>query len=207
LTELAPALPTTETALTVAREAIAMAADRLVPSTAAPSPTTPDLAAAAAAGPNPSPPGSTVQSPGRLLEVPVPVQHEQWGEALGNRVVWLANRQVQSAELHLNPPELGPVEVQIRMSDKQATLEFSAAQPLVREAIESALPKLREMFSAHGLDLADVNVSQQSPSQSRGEHGTHAAAPGRFAAPDGEPASEPQGQSTPQRLGLVDLYA
>jgi len=102
-----------------------------------------------------------------------------WQSALGERVVWMAGRNVQSAELRLNPAELGPLQVQISVDDgKAVTLTVSAAQPLTREALESAMPRLRDMLAENGMDLAGATVSDQGVG-ARGEE--------RGDSADGEP--------------------
>jgi flagellar hook-length control protein FliK len=206
LTVLDTALPATEAPLAVAGESFGTVADKLTPSahtvaqpaqpeivTVAPAASAPTHAAA---GPSPS--------AGRVLDIPVPVQQNGWGEALGNRVAWLANQQIQSAELHLNPPQLGPIDVQIRLADSQASIEFGAHHALVRDAIESALPKLREMFAAQGLHLADVNVSHQSFAQGRQPP---AAGEGAGRSEPGQAAHAEVPLPAARALGIVDLYA
>lgn len=205
--EIATALPAAAPGERLASESRAAAVDRLAASAAAASPPAPqDGPGFAAAMPNITHAASAPVSTARPMEIPVPVQQNGWGEALGNRVVWLANQQVQSAELHLNPPQLGPIEVQIRMADNQASIEFGAHHALVREAIESALPRLREMFAAQGLNLADVNVSQQSFAHGRQQP---AAGEARASAEQGPGAAQTATlPAAPERvLGLVDLYA
>jgi flagellar hook-length control protein FliK len=94
-----------------------------------------------------------------------PVASSVWGEALGERVVWMAGQQQQGAELHLNPPSLGPLEVKLSMNDGQASLTFSTQHQPVREAIEAATPRLREMLSESGISLGSVSVNVGSFSQ------------------------------------------
>lgn len=85
-----------------------------------------------------------------------------WGEELGGKVVWLINQQQQSAELRLNPPHLGPIEVRITIQQDQASVAFTAHHAVTREALEAAIPRLREMLGEQGLNLVNVDVSQQS---------------------------------------------
>ena len=101
-----------------------------------------------------------------------PFGHAEWDQDLGDRVLWMAGRSMQAADLRLNPPSLGPVEVRISMNQDQTSIAFSSQHAVVREAIEAAIPKLREMFGSQQLNLIDVNVSQHSFSeQQRQYHG------------------------------------
>lgn len=52
------------------------------------------------------------------------------------------------------------------MNQDQATIAFTAQNADVRTALESAIPKLRDMLSSQNVNLADVNVSQQSSTNS-----------------------------------------
>jgi len=132
-----------------------------------------------------------------------------WSDALGERVTWMTGNKLQNVELRLNPAELGPVRVQISIDDGNATVNFSAQHPLTRDAIEQALPRLREMLADQGLSLQDANVSEGRREDQPGA-GRHEDFD-RFAS--GGPASglptddSPVPSSTTRPLGLVDLFA
>ncbi len=105
------------------------------------------------------------QSVAQLPRVEVPVGQAQWGQAVGERLMFMVNNKVQAASIILNPPELGPIEVKVNLNHDQASVHFVSNHASVRDAIEEALPRLREMFAQNGLQLADANVSQQSAQQ------------------------------------------
>ena len=65
-----------------------------------------------------------------------------WDQAVGQKVVWMVAGGQQSASLTLNPPDFGPMQVVLNVTNSHATVTFSAAQPEVRQALESALPRL-----------------------------------------------------------------
>jgi flagellar hook-length control protein FliK len=91
-----------------------------------------------------------------------PLRQPGWDQALGERVMWVVNQKFQGVELKLNPAHLGPIEVRVQMQNDQAQVSFVAQHGPVRDALEAALPRLREMFTANGFNLVDVNVSQHS---------------------------------------------
>lgn len=97
--------------------------------------------------------------------IPEPVRSPQWSEALGQRVVWMSKENVQVVYLQVEPPNLGPLEVQLRLSNDQANLMFVSTHSSVRDAISQSLPKLDEMLAAGGVSLGSVSVDTQSPSQ------------------------------------------
>jgi flagellar hook-length control protein FliK len=97
-----------------------------------------------------------------------PVGDSGWGEALGQKLVWMTGQHQQVAELHLNPPHLGPMEVRLTINNDQVSALFVSHQPAVREAIEAAMPRLREMFADSGMTLGNAMVSSDSLPQHQG---------------------------------------
>ncbi len=157
-------------------------------------------AATASAQPDPS-----------QLQLQPPLGHRDWGASLGNRVSWMVNNHQQSAELRLNPPHLGTVEVRIDMShDQQASINFTAHHGQVREALEAALPRLREMLAEQGVNLLGANVSDQSFAQQQQAQGGQGDHPGLAGGPGLEGAEAGDGASpvaAPQMIdGLVNTY-
>lgn len=88
-----------------------------------------------------------------------------WDQALGQKVVWMVAGTQQSASLTLNPPDLGPLQVVLNVHNGHADASFYAAQPEVRQALEAALPKLRDMMSDSGIQLGQTSVSAGTPDQ------------------------------------------
>jgi flagellar hook-length control protein FliK len=88
-----------------------------------------------------------------------------WHQELGEKLIWMNKQATPSVELRLNPEHLGPVLVKIDVSHDQATVAFTTQHQVVKDAIEAAIPKLKEMLQGQQLNLADVNVSQQQSEQ------------------------------------------
>ncbi len=96
-----------------------------------------------------------------------------WDKALGQRLVFMAANGIDGAELRLDPPALGTVHVKLSLQGDHAQLLMQAANPAAREALETALPRLREMFDANGLQLdsaqvADREASNRQPNEEQG---------------------------------------
>ena len=100
--------------------------------------------------------------PGRVelesLVVATPVSSPTWHEDIGSKVTMLIGKEATSAELVLTPPHLGRVEVQLTVNGDQTSVTFVAATPAAREALEQALPKLREFLADAGINLAQASV-------------------------------------------------
>lgn len=134
-----------------------------------------------------------------------------WGQALGEKIVWMAAGSQQTASLTLNPPNLGPLHVVLNLSNDQATASFFSAQPEVRQALETAFPKLREMMNEAGIQLGQATVSADTPSQQQAfaeRQPQRLAIPfggaGETAAADMPGVAQPAAQSG---RGLVDTFA
>ncbi|WP_323814809.1 flagellar hook-length control protein FliK [Cellvibrio sp. NN19] len=98
--------------------------------------------------------------------MPVAMGSPQWSQAVGDKVLWLAAQNVSAAEIRLDPPELGPMQVKVTVTpDQQANVTFTSPHPAVREALDQQLNRLREMFSEQGLNLVNVDVSDKSFTQ------------------------------------------
>ena len=95
------------------------------------------------------------------LSVNTPLAQGNWDQALGERIQWMVNQKMQGAQIRLNPAQLGPMEVRIQVQNDQASIQFNSAHSVVREALEAALPRLRDMFDASGVELVNVDVSGQ----------------------------------------------
>lgn len=145
------------------------------------------------------------------MQISLPLQDPNWAQAAGQRVLWMVKNETQSAELRINPPDLGPVELRVTLNgNDQASVSFASPHAGVREALEAAFPRLRDMLGANGLVLADVNVSAQTFAEQRqspdyrggawqGLREANADGPGEVA--------QAQAQSVRTGTGLLDLYA
>jgi flagellar hook-length control protein FliK len=115
----------------------------------------------------------------------------------------------QVAELHVNPPDLGPLDIKLTIDGSQTTAVFTSPHSEVREAVESALPRLREVLADSGLTLGNASVTADTPRDSQafarpqqsdraGERGTADSAAATAAAPL---------RSVRAARGMVDLFA
>lgn len=92
------------------------------------------------------------------MVVSTPVTTPTWHEDIGGKVTMLIGKEATSAELVLTPPHLGRVEVQLSVNGDQTSATFVAATPAAREALEQALPKLREFLADAGINLTQASV-------------------------------------------------
>ncbi len=138
----------------------------------------------------------------------VPSQHPGWNQAVGDRLQWMVGHHIQSADIRLDPPELGRLDVHIQLHKDHASVVFTAPNQQVRDALESAVPRLREMMGNIGLSLGDVNVSQHSFSQGQ-QANENARSTNIMANNETEnDRLEAIAPITPRRgIGMLDAYA
>lgn len=155
--------------------------------------------------------GASARSAMHATPINVPFNQPGWDQALGERVRWLVTQRFQAAELHLNPPELGPVEIRLSLNKDQASIQFLSPHASVRDAIETAMPRLREMLGDSGIQLADVNVGQHSAERQAPMHlgsgGSQHASRTFIPEVHGEDEAVVMAATTAiSALGLVDYY-
>lgn len=101
------------------------------------------------------------------VQMPVNIKFGQpeWAGMVAERTAMMAAQKITFAELQLDPPELGPLQVKVTVQNDQASVNFVSASPAVRDSLEQTAVRLREMLDQEGLDLVDVNVADQSDRQ------------------------------------------
>lgn len=97
------------------------------------------------------------------------IQNPNWSQQMTQQVSLMVKGGIQQAEIKLNPAHLGPMEIKLSIKDDQANVQFIAQQAPVRDALDSAIPRLREMLEQQGLNLANVDVSSQSQQNQTGD--------------------------------------
>ncbi|OUS16805.1 hypothetical protein A9Q88_06400 [Gammaproteobacteria bacterium 50_400_T64] len=106
-------------------------------------------------------------APQRFFTLQTPAGQPGWDVEVGNRIRWMVGQNNPGVELRLNPPELGSIEVKVATEGERTSVTLFAANPAAREALEAALPRLREMFADSGMQLASADVSDQNLQQQR----------------------------------------
>ncbi len=149
---------------------------------------------------------------------PVQMQQSGMSEAVVDRVMWLSSQNLKSAEIQLDPAELGRLEVRIELNkDQAAQVTFISANANVRDQLEGQAHRLRELFAQQGMNQLDVNVSDQSLARGSqgGSEDSRRFAGGRSGSAststDDEMTltgvSELRAPSSAVPRGLVDYYA
>ncbi|MGE6332288.1 flagellar hook-length control protein FliK [Stenotrophomonas sp. NPDC077659] len=151
--------------------------------------------------------GSTAAFNGEPTPTPT-LGDDGFDQAVGARLGWLADQKIGHAHIRLNPEDLGPVDVRLQMNGDKVHASFSSPHVEVRQALESSLPRLRELLGEQGFQLAHADVGHSGS----GDGGTSAqpGGTGDLAGGDGEPSRGDTTVSAAQLMrqrGLLDAYA
>ena len=161
---------------------------------------------------------STVSGSSNLPQQSIysPLGNSGWANEFSQKISWMSTAQQQTAELHLNPPDLGPLNVVLKISDNQATVAFTSPHSAVREAVENAMPKLREILADNGITLGNTTVSDQPQQQNgntaafSGQQSQHRSGPWADQGPaQTDISARPVSQNKPvqRHNGMVDTFA
>jgi len=133
--------------------------------------------------------------------IDVPVGDAEWGDKLVGKLSWLTARNMSVAEIHLTPPDMGPMEVKVRVQNEQANITVHSANPVVRDQLELHSHRLRDMLGEQGLSLAGFDVSDSSRQQT-GEQGT---GDGEGSAGHSSSLADAEGGDEQRNAGSLDL--
>jgi flagellar hook-length control protein FliK len=117
---------------------------------------------------------------------PIAMHQSGWTEEVVNRVMYLSSANLKAADIQLQPPELGRLDIRVNMvPDQQTQVTFMSAHPGVREALDGQMHRLRDMFAQQGMGQVDVNVSDQSRGSQQGQSQAQQGQGGRTNAGGG----------------------
>ncbi|WP_295514330.1 flagellar hook-length control protein FliK [uncultured Pseudomonas sp.] len=144
-------------------------------------------------------------------------QAGNFSEAVVDKVMWMSSQNLKTADIQMEPAQLGKLEVRIDMTQDQTQVTFASPHADVRDALDNGSQRLRELFAQQGMNLANVNVSDQSSgqawqqSQQGGQSdGSRRGRGGAASGSEEEPLAnvgETRGSATLAARSLVDYYA
>ena len=145
-----------------------------------------------------------IEMPVKSLEIPVDLANSQWANKFSEHITWLGHQGIKSALIKIHPEDLGPLEISIKVVKDSASVNINSHSSHVRDLVDQALPKLREMMSEQGLNLSDVHIGSDSNPRQFSHHN----------APSEEvpmTSSDAEVQLTPltkkAQKGIIDYFA
>lgn len=162
-------------------------------------------------------PTTTSFAPGSMAAplVSTPLGHPQWGNDFSQQVAGISQtlkNGLQTIEMRLDPPDLGPIRISLSMNDGVAQAMFISPHANVRNAVENALPQLQQQLAQAGISLGQTSVSDQGQTgQQAGEDspsgtkGNNSLASASVVAENALPASTARAQSA--HNGQINTFA
>jgi len=83
-------------------------------------------------------------------------------QQLTEKVRWMVNSRNITAEIRLDPPDLGGMNIKVNLSGDSASVSFVVQSQHARDALDQAVPRLREMLEEQGIELGQSSVQQES---------------------------------------------
>lgn len=100
-------------------------------------------------------------APAKLADNPA-----QWGQqlvdVLKDKVELQVNQQIKQAHIRLDPPELGRLELTVRIDGDRLNVQLNVTNPAVRDALIQSMERLRMSLAPHHAGGVEVNVGQGS---------------------------------------------
>ena len=87
-------------------------------------------------------------------------------QQLGEKIRWMVNARNTMAEIRLDPPELGSMQVRVNVQGEAASVSFVVQSQQAKDALAESMPKLRDMLSEQGIELGDAQVRKDNSSNS-----------------------------------------
>lgn len=135
-----------------------------------------------------------------VVELKPPVSSPDWGPALNQRITWMVANSLQNASITVNPPNLGPLEINIQTDQNKTNVQFIVTSSEVRQAIQDSIPALNKMFENSGLQLGQADINSRSYNQNRENAKTDAQIKNIETISNQVEAASIQGQ------GLINTY-
>ncbi|WP_026375596.1 flagellar hook-length control protein FliK [Aestuariibacter salexigens] len=131
-------------------------------------------------------------------------------QQLAEKVRWMVNSRVQQADIRIDPPELGAMKIKVNLSGEAASISFTVQSVQARDALEQAIPRLRDMLSEQGIELgqSDIQHQQQGHSETDADGGQFAGQSGDRQSEDSEDINvvSHQQRIVNGRVGGIDYY-
>ncbi len=102
---------------------------------------------------------------------PLNVTEKGWEAAFGQNIQWMNANNIKSAQIRINPAELGPVKIDLSMNKDHLSLQINATHQITRDTLEAALPRLRSELADQGFSNANIDMADQGRDQQAGQHG------------------------------------
>ncbi|UUY01134.1 flagellar hook-length control protein FliK [Sphingomonas sp. J315] len=125
---------------------------------------------------------TTVQAPAQADQTPLDLSRDDWTGKMIERIAALRDG-VEAADtrIRLAPENLGTVDVSIRRDGDRIQIHFTAENPVTRQLLVEAAPRLAELAEARGLKMGQSSVDGGGSESRREQQPNHQSTPARPA--------------------------
>ncbi|UKJ19860.1 flagellar hook-length control protein FliK [Enterobacter mori] len=141
---------------------------------------------------------SVAHAPQQVVTVNHPPETPEWKQSVSQHIAVFSRNGLHSAEIRLQPEELGSLQISLRVQQDQAQIHIVSEHAHIRHVMEQAMPQLRAAMAESGIQLGQSSVSAEGQSFAAGEQGERAAGD-EHAAQEGEEHA-PEEESVPTLL-------
>jgi flagellar hook-length control protein FliK len=134
-------------------------------------------------------------------------------QQLNEKIRWMVNARNTMAEIRLDPPELGSMQVRVNVQGDAASVSFIVQSQQAKDALADTMPKLRDMLSEQGIELGDAQVRKdnsqngESGQQLAGQSGNGQGQRGNNDAEFDDDTRVIEQAVTREAKGGIDYYA
>jgi flagellar hook-length control protein FliK len=134
-------------------------------------------------------------------------------QQLNEKIRWMVNARNTMAEIRLDPPELGSMQVRVNVQGDAASVSFIVQSQQAKDALADTMPKLRDMLSEQGIELGDAQVRKdnsqngESGQQLAGQSGNSQGQRGKNDAEFDDDTRVIEQAITREAKGGIDYYA
>lgn len=151
-------------------------------------------------------------SPAPSVRVETGFGQPGWNQEMGEKLTWMVGNGRQQADLVLNPPQLGRIEVTMVIEGDNVSANFASPNAAVREALENSMSRLREVLADAGVALGNTHVGAESRQDAGSMQAKDArnASGNRFGEPTTVSVEALAGGTRWQNAGgrgMVDVFA
>lgn len=143
-----------------------------------------------------------------MSQMAVPFGNERWQAAMNQHVMNMVGSGDDLASLTLSPPDLGPIQVVLKVDNQSVNTSFITDNPLVRQALEDGMQDLRDRMQSQGLQLGQTFVGDGQQAQQHFEQQTtrQGGLSSLGATAESDSAAPQTAVKTTVARGLVDTF-
>ncbi len=101
-----------------------------------------------------------------MVQLSTPIYKPEWVDQFHGRIRWLVDQQVSSAQVIIDPPELGPMQVDIaRAADNSTQITFTVNNLAIKELLDANMSRFKSGLASGENQSVQVDVRQQHQQQ------------------------------------------